>query len=157
MLADELSRVGAHPVVAIGPQCASWKDLPRALGEASRTLLAQRRLGGTPVVGTFDQLGVVAMLLEGVSDDDLDSFCARLLGPLEEHDRTRDGDLLLSLRVYLDHNCSMRRSARELFVHVNTLRHRLDQIRALIRLDLDDPDVRIRLQLALRLRAAKAF
>jgi hypothetical protein len=154
LLADGLRRAGADPIVAIGPRCADWKDLPRALAETGRTLLAQRRLGGTPSVGTFDQLGVVAMLLEGTSDGDLNSFCERLLGPLEEHDRTRDGDLVLSLRVYLDHNCSMRRSARELFVHVNTLRHRLDQIRRLIGLDLDDPDVRIRLQLALRLRAA---
>lgn len=69
-------------------------------------------------------------------------------GPLA--DRELDPVLTQTLRVWLDHPTDLTRCAAELHVHRNTLRHRLDRLRAELSVDLADPTVRLALSLLLR-------
>jgi purine catabolism regulator len=96
------------------------------------------------------ELGLTG-LLAGVSDDRLVEFVNRHLGALVEHDRARGGNLILTLKAYLEAG-EQQAAARRLSVHPNTLRYRLDRIREISGADLDDAEIRLNLAVALRVQ-----
>jgi DNA-binding PucR family transcriptional regulator len=59
-------------------------------------------------------------------------------------------DLLKTLEVYLDSGGNATRAARQLFLHRNTLRQRLDRIAALLNVDLTTSERWLPLQLAVK-------
>ena len=90
-------------------------------------------------------------LLAGVSDDRLVEFVKRHLGALAEHDRARGGSLVPTLKAFLESG-EQQAAARRLQVHPNTLRYRLDRIREISGVELDDAETRLNLAVALRVQ-----
>jgi DNA-binding PucR family transcriptional regulator len=102
-------------------------------------------------VVSVPELGLTG-LLAAVTDERLVDYSRRHLGPLMEHDRTRKGSLVATLRAYLETG-EQQQAATRLRVHPNTLRYRLDRIREISRVDLEDPETRLNLAVALRVQA----
>lgn len=96
------------------------------------------------------QLGVTG-LLAGVDHERLLEFAHRHLGPLMEHDRARGGELVETLKAYLEAG-EQQAAARRLGIHPNTLRYRLDRVREVGRVELEDPETRLNLAVALRVQ-----
>jgi PucR family transcriptional regulator, purine catabolism regulatory protein len=129
-------------------------DAPAGVGTAHRevravldTLARFKRWGQVIAV---PELGLTG-LLAGVSDDRLVEFVNRHLGALVEHDRARGGNLIPTLKAYLESG-EQQAAARRLRVHPNTLRYRLDRIREISSADLDDAETRLNLAVALRVQ-----
>jgi purine catabolism regulator len=112
------------------------------------TLARFRRWGQVVAVPDLGLTG----LLAGVTDDRLTEFARRHLGALVEHDRSRNGTLMETLRAFLETG-EQQAAARRLKVHPNTLRYRLDRIREVTNVELDDPETRLNLAVALRVHA----
>jgi PucR family transcriptional regulator, purine catabolism regulatory protein len=102
-------------------------------------------------VVTVPELGLTG-LLAAVADERLVDYARRLLGPLLEHDRTRNGSLVPTLRAYLETG-EQQEAAKRLRVHPNTLRYRLDRIREISGVELDDAETRLNLAVALRVQS----
>jgi Regulator of polyketide synthase expression len=64
----------------------------------------------------------------------------------------RKGNLVATLRAYLETG-EQQQAAQRLRVHPNTLRYRLDRIREISGVDLEDPETRLNLAVALRVQA----
>jgi sugar diacid utilization regulator len=95
-----------------------------------------------------------AALLEQVrrvvaADPQGSHLCGLLLLPLAREDAERGHNLVATLRAYYE--CGMRvdLSADRLFLHRNSVRYRLDRIRSLLRMNIDDAQVIAALVLAL--------
>jgi sugar diacid utilization regulator len=97
------------------------------------------------------ELGLTG-LLAAVTDERLVDYSRRHLGPLVEHDAARKGSLVSTLRAYLETG-EQQEAAKRLRVHPNTLRYRLDRIREISGVDLEDPETRLNLAVALRVQA----
>jgi purine catabolism regulator len=97
------------------------------------------------------ELGLTG-LLAAVTDERLVDYSRRHLGPLVEHDIARKGSLVPTLRAYLETG-EQQEAAQRLRVHPNTLRYRLDRIREISGVDLEDPETRLNLAVALRVQA----
>ncbi len=97
------------------------------------------------------ELGLTG-LLAAVADERLVDYAQRLLGPLVEHDRARNGSLVSTLRAYLETG-EQQEAAQRLRVHPNTLRYRLDRIREIGDFDLEDSETRLNLSVALRVQS----
>lgn len=78
----------------------------------------------------------------------------RYLGPILDHDRTRQGDLLLTLSTFLDHQRSWQKTADALFTHRQTVIHRVRRIGELIGLDMTQTSTLAQLWIALQLHRA---
>ncbi|NUH40158.1 helix-turn-helix domain-containing protein [Streptomyces samsunensis] len=74
---------------------------------------------------------------------------ASLTEPIRSADAT--GQLIVTLRAFLDNESNMSKTAAELHLHRNTVIQRLQRIRSLLQVNLDDPGDRLALRLALRL------
>src|SRR5438094_482351 len=97
------------------------------------------------------ELGLTG-LLAAVADERLVDYAKRLLGPLVEHDRARNGSLVATLRAFLETG-EQQEAAKRLRVHPNTLRYRLDRIREIGGFDLEEAETRLNLAVALRVQA----
>lgn len=69
-------------------------------------------------------------------------FIHPILYRLQEYDRAHSTALLHTLCVYLTQETNLHETARQLYIHRNTLVYRLQRIRTLLQLDLDDVVIR---------------
>ncbi len=78
------------------------------------------------------------------------AFARGVLTPLRTHDETGRGDLVDSLRCWLEHHGHWDTAAARLGVHRHTLRNRIKKAEELLGRDLDSPGVRAELWVALQ-------
>jgi sugar diacid utilization regulator len=146
------SRVDAGPVtVVVADRCQRPDDYASAFRLAAEALDLLEKLGRRGTVISTSALGPYRLLLRASSRDDLESFARGLLAPLIQHDRSHGGELLRTLRAYLDEDRVQRRAAARCFVHVNTIVYRIRRIEETLGVDLGDPSTVFDLTLALRI------
>jgi purine catabolism regulator len=122
--------------------------------EARQALTMGRRLHGPGRLTRFDDLGVYRLLFAAQGLPELRAFHDEALGPLVAYDRDHGAELIRTLEAFFAARCGPKEAAALLGVHRNTVLYRLDRVRELTGLDLDDADVRLRLHLALAANAA---
>ena len=115
---------------------------------------AQRRGSGVRVV-TAQKLTSSVLLLATVPDAVRRTFTSRVLGPVLEHDKRTDADLLGTLQAFLDCSGSWSRAAELLHLHVNTVRYRIERVEELTGRDLANLEDRVDLFLALSSLSAR--
>jgi len=143
-----LRLTGFVVAVGIGRTCTDPLDLAVSHREALRALTVGRRTRGAGHVSLFEDLGL-DRLLAGCSDGELTAFRDATLGKLLAYDAAHQAELVRTLDAFLAAGGNAARAAQALFVHYNTLRHRLGTIEQVLALDLDDADARLSLALAL--------
>ena len=141
--ADVELRSGAGSPVAV-------TDVGRSLREA-RYALQVCRLEGWTHAG-FADLGTYRLLLSMADPDALRAFADALLAPLDAYDHDHNGELLVSLQAFLQHNARWEAAAADLFVHRHTLRYRMRKVEELSGRDLSNSFDRMEFWLALRAR-----
>lgn len=77
-------------------------------------------------------------LLEAGSIDELLCACHPDIKRLHENDETRGSDKLKTLSAYLNNECSLSHTAKELFIHRNTLVYRISKITQMLTYDIED-------------------
>ncbi|MGC5323852.1 PucR family transcriptional regulator [Brevibacillus sp. SYSU BS000544] len=97
----------------------------------------------------YDDLGIHRLLLTIQDGFVLESFIDDYLGPLLTHDKNYNSQLLHTLRVLLAHHGSKQEAADELFIHRQTLYHRLGKISECIGDTYLQPEHRLCLEVAL--------
>lgn len=115
----------------------------------SRTLRSAAAAASTDAVS---QDPALAQLLTAVTAEDRAAFARTVLGDLA----TAPGDLVTTLRVYLDALGAMEVAAARLAVHRHTVRHRLRRITEIAGRNPDDPRQRTLFALALDMDVAQA-
>jgi purine catabolism regulator len=147
---EALLRLGpGSVVVAVGSVAAGPHDLAASHG-AAREALRIARATRRDVVRNEELMLERLMLAAPV--DLLREFVEGEIGVLLAHDAESGGDLCGTLAAYLGVGNGAE-AARRLFVHYNTVKHRLARIVDLTGEDLHDPRTRLRLALALEARA----
>ncbi len=136
--------------VGIGRPSPDPLDLDASFLEARRAITIGRWGRGPGRLTVFEDLGIDRMLVD-VPSMEVRAYCAATLGPLEAYDATHGTDLVGTLATFLASR-NAARAARELFVHYNTLKNRLERIEEVLGPCLDDPERSLALALALRLR-----
>jgi PucR family transcriptional regulator, purine catabolism regulatory protein len=148
----------AEAVLARGPGArfglgmpeADPRGLRRAYQEARFALEAAAPGGRGAPVATVGDLGSHRLLLARQEDAALEAISRGLLGPLADYDLRQHGDLVASLRAFLEHNGNWEAAARALGVHRHTLRYRVRRVAELTGRDLDRAGDRVEFWLALQ-------
>jgi GAF domain-containing protein/sugar diacid utilization regulator len=133
--------------LAASEPCASPEAFRVAYRQALRTLAAMRRSGRTGVM-SVRHLGPYHLLLAIPDDVLLRDYAVRELGPLLEYDRRHRSQLAKTLQTFLQTGGNLKRTAEELYIHINTLAYRMQRIKEIIGENLEDSERRMALHLA---------
>ncbi|MEV6152611.1 helix-turn-helix domain-containing protein [Nonomuraea sp. NPDC052129] len=154
-LTDELralvaNRPGMRVAVGISDATASVSQLGEALESARRGMESARYGEGPVSVMSVADVDSHELLLAQLPVSVRRSFREHLLGPIIEYDARHGSELLRTLGVFLETCGSWQRTADELYVHVNTLRYRMQRIEELTGRRMSSMRDRTDLYLALR-------
>ena len=130
-------------------QTYSLLNLHKSFHEARIALTLPRLMGKKDFVQHFSELGIYTYICSQ-SCGDIKNYCYRTLGPLIQHDNISDGELLSTLRKLLDTSFNWKATSDSLFIHVNTLRYRVDKIEQILGIDLSQMDTRVNLFAAIK-------
>ena len=141
---------GHGPTMVFGEVCRDLADYQGAYVRAERPIDLARSLEVTGLV-TAKDFGSFPMLMSLAEKSTVQDFLANTILPLLTDQKARRGDLLETLRSFVDNEGRYQSCAEQLGVHVSTLRYRLDRIAERFGLDVTRPDTRFDLQLAFKL------
>ena len=116
--------------IGVGRRVDNLVELSRSFAEANRAVAVGRWAKGRHVTELFDELGL-ERLLAATPTDELAEFVRQAIGPLVEHDRAHETELVDTLAVWLETR-NMAEAGRRIHVHYNTLKNRLQRIEAII-------------------------
>jgi GAF domain-containing protein len=150
-------------LLGISEPCQNLADIQSAYHQARRTIEAARNLGRLDETLHLSDLGIYGILYREGDAGELHAFAEKMLHPILMYDQQHGTELLKTLDIYLTHQGRLGESAQQLFIHVNTLRQRLERINEILGApgstrpgrrprSLDDPHLRLNLELALRVR-----
>lgn len=74
------------------------------------------------------------------------------LGPLVEYDRAHDTQLLETLEALIQNHNSRKLAAESLFLHRNTMVHRINKIEEVLHCSLDDTEIMEQLEFAIKMK-----
>jgi GTP-sensing pleiotropic transcriptional regulator CodY len=154
--ADELvvaisaARLGECMVV-IGDISDQLHDLSEAYREVNTLAQVLERNGVASGVYFADELGALQLLLKLPEQQGLAAFIDRVLGPIEDYDRSHSTQLVETIRCYLELNRKIAPTAKKMRVHPHTVQYRLQKVSDLLQLDAR-PAAWLDLELAIRSR-----
>ncbi len=131
-------------------QCQGPDDYAEAWQHCLRTVDLAQRLGRVGVV-RVDEFGAFRLLLPALGHGDLQEFIRASVGVLLEYDAEHQSALFDTMEAFTNLAGRYNDAARELSIHVSTLRYRLQKIEALLGRSISEPDARFDLLLAARL------
>jgi sugar diacid utilization regulator len=121
-------------------------DIGKSFREAEKALSYQvsRRHGG---LLQYSDMGINQVFIN-LSSDEAASFLSSVLAPLAR----KSENLETTLIAYIESSFSLKETARQLYIHPNTLYQRLKKIEGLLGISFRNPDDLLKLQLARYLR-----
>ncbi len=138
--------------IGVGRQCYNARDYKVALNEAFKALsFTDRKLGSEEGVIYYHSLKLMECLMQPGNEQTVSVFVRSIIGKLYEYGVENNINLIDTLECYINHNCCIQSAARELFIHPNSLRYRLEKAGKISGLDLTDNDTKLELQLAIKL------
>jgi anti-anti-sigma regulatory factor len=126
--------------------------VPVADGLDAAVTVADRSPGPASLSGitTIDEQGMSRVFEAMEKNGWLERFVRDWLGVLLDYDSQQRSELVRTLSVYLDCGGDYDEVSRGLGVHRSTVRYRVQRIRGLTQLDLEDADIRLNLHAATR-------
>jgi len=129
----------------VGP-ARPWTEVHASYDRVLRSLRLGLASGGSAALDTDDRL---ADLVLHADDAALHDLRARMLAPLDDVGASAREKLTETLRSWLLHHGRREQIAAELFVHPQTVRYRMQQLRELYGARLEDPRTVLELTVAL--------
>ncbi len=149
-LRSRLRRDHPNVVIALGTPANNLTEWRRTLEEAEQALSLGRQIFGNDRVLAFGDLGVYRLLIRLRETPELWSFYRETLASLAEYDKRQHADLIKTLEAYFNHLGNLRATSEALHVHRNTLLYRIERIKEISGMDLDNPEEHFALWLAVR-------
>jgi PucR family transcriptional regulator, purine catabolism regulatory protein len=142
--------------VGIGGPLANASAIARSYSQARRALETALRFENQGEVVVFEDLGLYRLLFHVNDTAELRGFTDQVLGPLIDYDERHNADLVRTLAAFLEHNGNSQATARSLNLHVNSVAYRMQRIRAIAQLDLEQSEDRLLAQVALKILSGAA-
>ena len=157
-LATRLVQALNHPaqrlLVGVGATCGAALDegqpIRRGHEEAVEAVRIGRALGRQEGVVAFAELGLLHWLFHLAPEKRSGNVYIKHVEVLADYDEERDTELVKTVETYLDYGGSLVDAAEALYIHRNTLLHRLKRIEELCGADLHDPWQQLNLHVAVK-------
>lgn len=137
--------------------CTKPSDYRQEFFKCKNALSWHERLGYQEPIVWAKSFGLAGLLMDVSNLNAIRAFCEETLRPLTLADYRQSGNLLVTLKAYLENESEIRATAACLHIHYNTLRYRLERIEQILQIRLTDHESRQKLRLALLLNDTFKF
>jgi len=100
----------------------------------------------------YDSLDTIKLLYPLKEDNEIQNYYEKTIKALEKYDANSNTNLMKTLEYYFKYNFKKTLVAEKLFIHVETLRYRLNRIEEITGYSLDDSEGIFALQMGLKLK-----
>lgn len=121
-------------------------ELKRNYSRCEKTIANGKLLFPDKKCLTYSELGAFAWM--GIQEDEIEVMLKDLKKLYEDEENK---ELIETLKVYLDCKMNYSHTAKKLYLHINTVRKRIEQINDKVQIDLEDPLNRLKLEILLNL------
>ncbi len=123
--------------IGFGGKAPLW-DLQASFLEAKRALIMGSKINRNRQVFEFEELEMFHLLMDATEFVDMDKFVEKKIGKLFNYDQEHGTDLVTTFYYYLSSGGSLMDTAKELFIHRNTVKYRIDKIREIAAIDIEN-------------------
>lgn len=138
-------------LIGIGRPYSNYKELYKSYRETERAIQKLIHNSEQQSILHFDELGIYRILSYEEIQPELYQFFIETLGPIVEYDREKDAELLQTLKMYFACGCNLKRVSEEMYTHYNTVIYRMQRIKDIGNIDLNDPNVTLNVHIALKI------
>lgn len=154
LLVKALRHPTHHILIGVGQVCEpvneAAEDTRRSYEEAREAVGIGLMLDQREGVIVFSELGLLHWLYHLPAEKQNGNIYLRYIDDLVAYDNKRHTELVKTLEAYLDHGGSLVEAAQVLYIHRNTLLHRLQRIEQLCPVDIRDPMQCLNLHVAVK-------
>lgn len=104
------------------------------------------------IVTEFNKLGIYKILCQDHLEDELTRFYETTLKVLDDYDKKKSTELVKTLESYFENNGNLKKMSDALFTHYNTILYRVQRIKEITKMDLEDPNDRLNLEVSLKMK-----
>lgn len=127
----EWSRV----LIGFGGSSPLW-EIQRSFIKAKKAILIGSKMDINHQVFTYEEIEMYHLLIGASENVDIDKFVEKKIGKLCQYDKENGTDYLKTFYYYLSSGGSLVETAKQLFIHRNSVKYRIDRIR-----EIDDIDI----------------
>ena len=153
-LLNQLAKGSHLPAMTliIGPNVANLKQVYLSYQKALQTLDIYNRtvtLSEPSRIISYDDIFLKLIARDYLSVEGLNKIKKRFVEPLQANENTNATDYITTLQAYFEANRSVTKASDLLFIHRNTLLHRLSKIEDILNIRFDVPGDSLQLEFVL--------
>jgi len=137
--------------VGVGRFYPGLEGIHKGFSESVQAIKLGKPISGTSGCVHYEDLGIFRILSQFNDWRELESIYSETVGKLVEYDWSSNANLVATLTEYFANNCSLSETAEKLFVHVNTMKYRLQKIEQLTGCSVHDAEKRLLLHVGLKI------
>ncbi|UQZ87523.1 Carbohydrate diacid regulator [Paenibacillus konkukensis] len=138
-------------VVGIGRSYEGLEGIRQGYREAVKAVRLGSKSQAEEGCVYYGDLGVYRLLHPLYHEEELKRLYEETIGPLVQYDRMHSGRLAETLSEFFACNGSLADTAEKLYIHVNTIKYRLDKIAQLTGCRVHDAEERLLLHMGLKI------
>lgn len=135
-------------IVGLGRHFDTIENIFSSYRDSTKCIDYLQTLEQAPFIISYDKLGPYTLFLNN-DPQEMAEYVGLKLGPIIEYDNQHKTDLLYTLKLFFEHNQNRKKTAEACFVHLNTIKYRLQTIFSLIEIDEQNGKTMFELNLAI--------
>jgi purine catabolism regulator len=138
--------------IGIGRFYPGLKGIHQGFNDAVQSIKIGKKSSGRNSIIHFDLLGIYRILGQFDNQTELKSIYQETIGILEDHDINHRANLTDTLSQYFINNFGLTETSEKMFIHINTLKYRLQKIEELTGYNINHSEGRFFLYLGLKIK-----
>lgn len=140
----------------IGNEVIEFTQLASSFFEANEAYESSVQEGQRSFI-TFYQSKNINELLQMIPQEKLLPFTKHILGKLYQPKTKKDAELKQTLKVYMDNQCDITKTAEKIYIHRNTVKYRINKCTNIIGSEIEEPMNSLNIRIALYVSESITF
>ncbi len=145
---DNLSKINIHALCGISKPLKGAGTIRTTYNQAISSVRVGTSIHPDQTIYNYNDDEIYHVMLDSFSNAQRNEIYNDLIGKLVKYDKLNESDLVATLETYIHCQQNAAQAARKLFIHRNTMQYRLEQIKNILGMDINDTHNVYKLQTA---------
>ncbi len=136
--------------VGIGTCCQRIEDYKHSFETARKCIEFLEKQNRQGTILLFEDSGINRLIFSVEDSELVLDFIGKTLGPLLDYDRNNNTELVSTVAIYFENQFSQQKTAEDCFVHISTLRYRLQRAEEILEINLHSSEQAFNLHVAIK-------